>query len=78
MENYRNGITASSFDAVWTKSIKSAANGQCIELASLEKGLIALRNSRDPHGPALLFTTEELEAFLDGAKKGEFDQLAAN
>ncbi|MFJ9079440.1 DUF397 domain-containing protein [Streptomyces sp. NPDC102278] len=78
MENYRNGIPASSFRAVWTKSRKSAANGQCIELAPLEEGLIALRNSRDPEGPALLFTTEELDAFLDGAKKGEFDRLAAN
>ncbi|MFB6518503.1 DUF397 domain-containing protein [Streptomyces sp. NPDC056401] len=75
MKDYRNGISASSFSAVWTKSRKSAANGQCIELAPLEKGVVALRNSRDPHGPALLFTVEELDAFLDGAKNGEFDQL---
>ncbi|WP_257001947.1 DUF397 domain-containing protein [Streptomyces sp. WZ.A104] len=78
MENCRNGIPASSFDAVWTKSHKSAANGQCIELAPIEKGVVALRNSRDPHGPALLFTAAEVDAFLDGARKGEFDHLTAN
>ncbi|MGW2658353.1 DUF397 domain-containing protein [Streptomyces sp. NPDC001478] len=78
MVKYRNGISASSFHAVWTKSRKSAANGQCVELAPTEEGTVALRDSKDPNGPALFFTEAEIEAFLDGARKGEFDHLTGN
>jgi hypothetical protein len=34
-----------------------------------------MRNSRDPHGPALVYTPAEIAAFLAGAKEGEFDHL---
>jgi hypothetical protein len=34
-----------------------------------------MRNSRDPHGPALLFTPAEIEAFVLGARDGDFDDL---
>ncbi|MEU8955020.1 DUF397 domain-containing protein [Streptomyces sp. NPDC048518] len=59
----------------WIKSRKSEANGTCIEAIGLSGGGVALRNSRDAHGPALVYTVEEFDAFLDGAKKGEFDHL---
>jgi hypothetical protein len=39
-------------------------------------GAVAVRNSRDPHGPALVYTPAEIAAFLTGAKAGEFDDLA--
>ena len=39
-------------------------------------GLIAVRDSKDPRGPVLMFTKSELVAWLDGARKGEFDDLA--
>jgi len=38
-------------------------------------GAIAVRNSRHPSGPALIYTRAEIEAFLAGAKNGEFDDL---
>ncbi|AGL13555.1 hypothetical protein L083_0045 [Actinoplanes sp. N902-109] len=34
---------------------------------------IAVRDSKNPHGPALIFTTDEWDAFVGGAKDGEFD-----
>ncbi|MFC8708846.1 MULTISPECIES: DUF397 domain-containing protein [unclassified Streptomyces] len=75
MRSYSNGVSAASIDAAWVKSKKSSANGQCVELASLPHGRVAMRNSTDPSGPALVFTREELDAFLDGAKNQEFDHL---
>jgi hypothetical protein len=59
----------------WTKSLHSGKNGNCVELARLDGGEIAVRNSRDPHGPALIYTRSEVAAFLAGAKDGEFDDL---
>ncbi|SES92605.1 protein of unknown function [Nonomuraea wenchangensis] len=38
--------------------------------------LIAVRDSKDPHGPKLLFTRNEWKAFIGGVKMGEFDTLA--
>lgn len=35
-----------------------------------------MRNSRDPSGPVLVYTRAEIAAFLDGARRGEFDDLA--
>ncbi|KUJ67376.1 transcriptional regulator [Streptomyces albus subsp. albus] len=77
VDQYRNGVPAGSLDVVWVKSAKSSANGQCVELASLPAGRVAMRNSTDPAGPALVFTGPEFAAFLDGAQRGEFDLLMA-
>lgn len=60
--------------AVWRKSAKTQANGQCVEVARLGE-TIGVRDSKDPSGPMLCFTLSEFEAFLDGAHKGEFDDL---
>jgi Domain of unknown function (DUF397) len=61
-------------DAVWKKSRHSGpTGGNCVELAHLYGGQVAVRNSRYPAGPALLFTAAEWDAFLTGAKEGEFD-----
>ncbi|MFD7436299.1 DUF397 domain-containing protein [Streptomyces sp. NPDC059861] len=70
-----NGVRASALDARWTKSRHSNAEGNCVEVAALIDGGVALRNSRDPDGPALVYTADELAAFLAGAKDGEFDHL---
>ncbi|WP_078883793.1 DUF397 domain-containing protein [Streptomyces sp. NRRL S-340] len=70
-----NGVRASALDARWVKSRHSNAEGNCVEVAALTGGDIAVRNSRDPDGPALVYTPAEVAAFLAGAKEGEFDHL---
>ena len=71
-----NGVPAADLAGVrWRKSARSSAQGNCVELAQLPGQGVAVRNSRDPGGPALLFTDAELEAFLGGVKDGDFDDL---
>lgn len=73
----RNGIPAVDLAGVtWRKSRYSGQLGNCVEAAVLAGGDVALRNSRDPNGPALIFTRDEMAAFLAGAKDGEFDDVA--
>lgn len=73
MGMYRNGISADSLEGVtWVKSRHSAHEGNCVELAALSDGAVALRNSRDPQGPALVYTRAEIAAFVSGARDGEF------
>ena len=70
------GIPADELGPVrWTKSARSNPSGNCVECAALPDGAVAVRNSRDPEGPALVFTYAELDAFLAGVKDGEFDDL---
>jgi Domain of unknown function (DUF397) len=67
----RNGIQASLLEANWHKSSFSGPNGDCVEAAELPAG-VAVRNSRFPDGPALLFTESEWDAFVRGVKGNEF------
>jgi Domain of unknown function (DUF397) len=57
--------------AKWRKSSHSSANG-CVEIAH-SGDLVAVRDSKDPDGPVLLFTDHEWRAFLAGVRDGEFD-----
>ncbi|WP_444852284.1 DUF397 domain-containing protein [Streptomyces sp. NPDC000229] len=59
----------------WTKSTYSNATGNCVEFAALPGGRIAVRNSRDPLGPALIYTRDEIAAFVAGARDGDFDSV---
>lgn len=61
--------------ADWVKSSASQGVGNCVEVAGLAGGGVAVRSSRDASGPALVFTAGEMKAFLAGAKAGEFDSL---
>ena len=73
-----NGIPADQLvSARWRKSLASNPTGSCVEFAALAGGAIAVRNSRHPSGPALIYTRAEVEAFLTGVKNGEFDDLGA-
>ena len=72
----RNGVSAAELgDVRWRKSRESNPSGNCVEVAELPHGAIAVRNSRDPQGPALVYTRAEIAAFLTGVRKGEFDDL---
>lgn len=71
-----NGMPADDLTAVvWQKSRFSNPSGNCVEIARLPGGGVAMRNSRDPHGPVLIYTAGELSAFIEGSKHGEFDDL---
>jgi hypothetical protein len=59
----------------WYKSPASSPQGNCVELAHLPGEQIAMRNSRDPDGPALIFTKAELKDLIDTLKSGAFDHL---
>jgi hypothetical protein len=59
----------------WVKSSLSFANGNCVEVADLAGGEIGVRNSRHPEGPVLRFTPAEWQAFIGGARNGEFDNF---
>ena len=60
-------------DLGWIKSSRSYSTGACVELAPLGD-MIALRDSKNPD-VQLRLTRREGEAFIDGAKRGEFDHL---
>lgn len=73
----RNGTFDTRLAAVtWRKSTYSGQIGNCVEAASLHSGGVALRNSRYPCGPALIFSRDEMAAFLAGTKRGEFNEVA--
>jgi hypothetical protein len=59
----------------WIKASASGAQGQCVELRRYD-GMVEVRDSKQHEdGPILRFTSTEWSAWLDGAKKGEFDHL---
>jgi hypothetical protein len=53
----------------WHKSSHSSASGQCVEVAPVA-GAVAVRDSRDPAGPGLVFTRPAWVAFVEGLKGG--------
>jgi Domain of unknown function (DUF397) len=64
-------------NAVWVRSSLSFSNGNCVEVSELSGGSVGVRNSRDPEGPVLAFTRGEWDAFLGGARRGEFDRFGS-
>lgn len=59
--------------AAWRKATYSTGNGgACVEVASNLPGIVAVRDSKDPAGPALFFAPGAWDAFCAGVKSGEF------
>ena len=60
--------------AVWRKSTRSGGNGgDCVEVAVNLPGIVAVRDTKDRAGAALVFTDAEWRAFLSSVRDGEFD-----
>jgi Domain of unknown function (DUF397) len=60
--------------AQWRKSSYSGSNGgNCVEVAGNLPGIVAVRDSKDPDGPKLVFSPDEWRAFTAGVRSGEFD-----
>lgn len=76
MTHIYNGMPAGDLTAArWYKSPASSPQGNCVELAGLPGEQIAMRNSRHPDGPALVFTKDEMRDLIDTLKSGALDQL---
>lgn len=59
----------------WRKSHYSNACGSCVELAHLPDGQTAIRDSKNCHGPALIYPRAEITAFIQAIKIGEFEHM---
>ncbi len=66
----QHGVTAQ-----WKKSSYSGAHGDCVEVRSPGVGAIAVRDSKNPKGPALSFGAREWSAFVAGIESGAFGSL---
>lgn len=72
-----NGMPASELGELDWRQAGDPGTGSGVELARLADGQIAVRNSADPDGPALIYTRAEIEALIGGAQDGDFDALLA-
>lgn len=60
--------------AEWRKASYSSTNGgNCVEVAGNLPGIVAVRDSKDPNGPALAFALAEWRAFTAGVRDGKFN-----
>jgi hypothetical protein len=78
MNQLHSGMPAALLGEIaWRKSHFSNPSGNCVEVAELPDGRVAMRNSRDPEGPALIYARHVADAFVRGVKGGDFDDLIA-
>jgi hypothetical protein len=62
----------------WRKSTASNPNGNCVELAEVADGIVAMRNSRYPAGPVVTCSRAAIAAFVCGVRDGEFDDFVGD
>jgi hypothetical protein len=76
MDRIYNGMPARDLGTEgWSKPWSGGNGGSCVEALKLRDGRIAIRQSSDPEGPALVYTVSEITAFIEGAKAGVADYL---
>jgi hypothetical protein len=73
MNDTRVAPPAALADATYRKSTRSTAAGNCVEVAALPGGHRAVRDSKNPTGPALIFTAAEWTTFTTSLRTGDFD-----
>ncbi|UGT41852.1 DUF397 domain-containing protein [Nocardia yamanashiensis] len=61
--------------AKWFKSKRSSAGKECVEVAFLDGGVVGVRDSKNPAGPALVFAPGQWDTFTTGLVAGKFDHL---
>ena len=59
-------------NAVWRKSSRTNGQFACVEVANLDAGHRAVRDSKDPRGPALIVPARAWSAFTAGIRDGAF------
>ncbi|ATL72214.1 DUF397 domain-containing protein [Nocardia terpenica] len=57
----------------WFKSSHSGGGNECVEIAWLPTDYVGVRDSKNPTAPALVFTTDEWDAFTTAMQDGEFN-----
>ncbi|MRH86732.1 DUF397 domain-containing protein [Nocardia sp. SYP-A9097] len=57
-------MTGDMSDARWFKSTYSQPTADCVEIAHLSAGAVGVRDSKNPAGPALVFSGEQWDGFL--------------
>jgi Domain of unknown function (DUF397) len=50
--------------AEWHKSSYSSQDGNCVEVATDMTGTVAVRDSKDPQGPALAVSSHDWQVFV--------------
>ncbi|CAM5445957.1 hypothetical protein SCYAM73S_08241 [Streptomyces cyaneofuscatus] len=76
MNHIYNGMPAADLGSEgWYKPWSGGNGGNCIEAMKLADGRVAVRQSADPDGPALIYSNGEIAAFIQGAKAGQADFL---
>ncbi|MFF8771940.1 DUF397 domain-containing protein [Kitasatospora sp. NPDC015120] len=58
--------------ASWVKSSYSTNGGQCVEVSASFSGVVPVRDSKDPSGPALVFPSDAWRSFVAALQAGEF------
>ncbi|MFJ9775856.1 DUF397 domain-containing protein [Kitasatospora sp. NPDC101157] len=62
-------------NARWRKSGFSNNGGDCVEVAPTFPGVVPVRDSKDPQGPALIFPSEAWKSFVAAVRSGEFGDV---
>ncbi|MFJ4189103.1 DUF397 domain-containing protein [Kitasatospora sp. NPDC089509] len=63
---------ASALPVQWKKAAASNPNDDCVEMADSIAGIVPVRDSKDPHGPALGISPEAWRSFIAGIRSGDF------